>query len=103
MRLRISEEAEEEARAAAQWYEQRREGLGQRFLEVLVDAFGDLELHPRRYPRLAGLGGRREVRRFLLSRFPYSIVYEVRPAEITVLAVAHVKRRPGYWRNRLFS
>jgi toxin ParE1/3/4 len=39
--------------------------------------------------------------RHLLSKFPYSIVYVVRDGDVTVAAVAHAKRRPGYWRERI--
>ncbi|HEY3169974.1 MAG TPA: type II toxin-antitoxin system RelE/ParE family toxin [Thermoanaerobaculia bacterium] len=39
-------------------------------------------------------------RRFLLRRYPYSLVYRVKPSIIEVVAVAHGKRRPGFWRER---
>ena len=39
-------------------------------------------------------------RRLLVSRFPYQIIYRVRPRKIVVVALAHVKRRPGYWKDR---
>lgn len=39
-------------------------------------------------------------RRFLLRRFPYSIIYQVKPDEIRVIALAHQSRRPEYWRGR---
>jgi plasmid stabilization system protein ParE len=39
-------------------------------------------------------------RRVLVSRFPYQLVYRLRPGEVVVVAVAHMKRRPGYWRDR---
>jgi plasmid stabilization system protein ParE len=40
------------------------------------------------------------LRRYVLHRYPYSIVYQVRKNEILIVAYAHFKRRPGYWRNR---
>ena len=43
---------------------------------------------------------RRTTRRFLLRRFPYSIIYQVKPDEIRVIALAHQSRRPEYWRGR---
>jgi hypothetical protein len=36
-----------------------------------------------------------------VSRFPYQIVYRRRPDEIVIVAVAHVKRKPGYWKDRV--
>jgi plasmid stabilization system protein ParE len=49
-----------------------------------------------------GLGAvfRGSSRRYLLRRFPYSIIYQVTPDELRVIAVAHHRRRPGYWGNR---
>jgi hypothetical protein len=39
-------------------------------------------------------------RRALMARFPYQVVYRIRPAEIVIVAVAQLKRRPGYWKSR---
>lgn len=44
---------------------------------------------------------KRNVRKFLLARFPYAMYYVPRGDEMLVLAVAHGSRRPGYWRHRL--
>jgi hypothetical protein len=45
----------------------------------------------------------REVRRVMLKRFPYWVVVLERPSEVVLVAVAHMKRRPDYWRRRLRS
>ena len=42
-----------------------------------------------------------DVRRFVLGRFPYSIIYRASPEEILIVAYAHQRRRPGFWRGRL--
>lgn len=39
-------------------------------------------------------------RRYILRRFPYSIIYQITADELRVIAVAHHRRRPGYWVNR---
>src|SRR5438105_14766218 len=101
MKLRILPEAEAEIRAAAQWYEGRRRGLSDLFLAAVGDAIAAIERHPRRYPRPVGVRTRRNVRRFLLSEFPSSVVYEITEDELMIAAVAHAHRRPGYWRKRL--
>jgi toxin ParE1/3/4 len=100
MILRIHPAAEMELIAAAQWYEDRRSGLGERFLVEATDAFLAIEQHPRRFA-IARYRTRREIRRHLLAHFPYSLVYEVREAECLVVAIAHAGRRPIYWRDRL--
>jgi hypothetical protein len=40
-------------------------------------------------------------RRFSLRRFPYSVIYLVEPDKLTIVALAHHRRRPEYWRRRL--
>jgi plasmid stabilization system protein ParE len=51
------------------------------------------------YPRLGPIW-RGTTRRFPLRRFPYSIIYQLKPDEVRVIALAHQSRRPGYWRGR---
>lgn len=101
MKARLLPEAEEEIRLAAQWYEDRETGLGGQFLEAVVDALVEIERHPRRFSKPPKLRSTREIHRLLLPRFPYSIIYEIRPKEVLVAAVAHASRRPNYWRSRL--
>jgi hypothetical protein len=48
----------------------------------------------------ASISGDGLTRRALVARFPYQVVYRIRPGEIVIVAVAHLKRRPGYWKNR---
>ena len=100
MKLRIHAAAEQEARQAAQWYEDRRVGLGFEFLAVVDTALQRIRDDPLQFPILETLPDEPSVRRFLLKRFPYTIIYEVVSPEIQVLAVAHVRRRPQYWKKR---
>lgn len=51
------------------------------------------------FPKL-GATWRGRIRRLPLRRFPYSIVYYLRESEVRVLAVAHQRRRPGFWNGR---
>ena len=57
--------------------------------------FEQIERSPETWP-----AHHHETRRFLLSRFAYEIVYRVYPEVILIVAVAHCKRRPGYWKTR---
>lgn len=85
---------------AAAWYDERVNGLGQRFLNEVEGAFARIDETPligspwthRRLPP--------GVRRMFLRSFPYSAVYIIEP-KIVVVAVAHARRRPGYWAKRL--
>ncbi len=55
---------------------------------------------PKRFSLLETLPPEEGVRRLLLKRFPFSIVYEIGDEEVQILAVAHGRRRPGYWKGR---
>jgi toxin ParE1/3/4 len=93
-------EAESEAEEAARWYEGQRDGLGNEFLDELARGLETIETSPHAFTRLGSPRSAREVRRFVLQRFPFKIIYEVRANEVLVLAVAHARRRPYYWRRR---
>ena len=54
----------------------------------------------REYPDL-GHRVDRNLRRMLLHRFPFSLIYSVEADAILIVAVAHCGRRPGYWQNRV--
>lgn len=97
MRVRLLAEAETEAQAAAQWYEQRKAGLGEEFSNALANALERIEENPYVFARLEPLRTKLEVRRYLLSRFPYLVVYQLTETEALVIAVAHLHRRPNYY------
>ena len=87
--------AEAELHDAAAWYDERSPGLGLRFIVYARKRVDELRDAPQRWPLAAGS------RRVLMGRFPYAIVYrEVSDDEIEIIAVAHMKRRPSYWRQR---
>ena len=99
--LRLDDDAAEELEVAATWYEARREGLGGDFIAAIRDACHRVIERPDAYSLAAGVPSELGVRRCLLRRFPFAIVYVELDAEIRVLAIAHTSREPGYWRSRL--
>jgi plasmid stabilization system protein ParE len=99
--LRLLDAAEEELLQSARWYDDKRTGLGDAFLDTAQTAFELIEAHPKRFKPIKTRRPKREVRRVLLKRFPFKIVYEILPDEIVVVAVAHAKRKPNYWQDRL--
>lgn len=101
MKVRYHNEARDELTAAAEWYEARREGLGIEFVAEIKRAVASIEQRPLSWPVWQGLNVRVPVRKFVVERFPYVIPYLVREDVIVLLAVAHTRRRPGYWRARL--
>ena len=98
-RIRILEEAAEEALEAAAWYESQRRGLGQAFSRVIEDALDLLQDEIVPLLSVPTFGGGR-TKRLTLRRFPYDIVLTSEQDTIVVIAFAHHSRRPGYWRDR---
>jgi len=99
--LRVLPLAEREANLAACWYEDQRVGLGDDFLDEYVRVLRDIEQSPARFALLETIETDVEIRRAILKRFPYGIVYQVLPAESLVLAVMHLSRKPDYWIRRM--
>lgn len=97
--VRLGEHAAAEFAEAVRWYEERTPGVGVKFLAAVQQALRRIETRPEAgspVPR----SQRSAARRVVLRRFPYQLIYYVRDSEIAVVAVAHTKRRPGYWKRR---
>lgn len=101
LELRFHDEALAEIRSAAGWYDEKRPGLGNEFLEALEVRLKQLAASPNLGGRFPGADPRSPFRRILLARFPYVTVFLEAPDAIRVLAVMHGKQRPGYWMQRL--
>jgi len=93
--LIIDDEAELDLAEAKKWYDDRREGLGDEFLEKVETAFQTIQRMPL-VPRIIFSG----LRRMLLRRFPYAVFYRVTDERITVVAVYHTSRDPRGWQSR---
>ncbi|HSW01886.1 MAG TPA: type II toxin-antitoxin system RelE/ParE family toxin [Sedimentisphaerales bacterium] len=93
--LAIHEAAEAEINEAADFYDLRSSGLGSAFIDEVQYAMGKIAEFPEAAPLI-----RNRVRKRHIARFPYSLIYSVRQDEIRILAVAHHRRRPFYWRGR---
>jgi plasmid stabilization system protein ParE len=100
-RVRVEPEAKQELAAAAAWYERQRKGLGYELVAEVDAVFAAISRSPDRFPLYPRVAPELGVRRAAARRFPYSIAFIELPAAIRVLAVAHEKRRPGYWVGRL--
>ena len=99
----IHASAAEEAVEAAAWYEHERSGLGtdfRRAIDAALDLLGDGQAPSTPMPGRAGNAG---IRRLILKRFPYDLVFVERGETVIVLAFAHHSRKPGFWRERLRS
>jgi plasmid stabilization system protein ParE len=88
-------EADQELTEAEAWYYERSEIAAHAFALEIDHAIRSIAEAPLRWPK-----GRRGERRFVLDRFPYTVLYRVRDDHVFITAVAHQSRRPGYWRHR---
>ena len=94
-RIRFRPQARAEIREARGWYEGRVAGLGRAFIAELDATLTFLQLHPQMYASVSDDG---RVRRALLHRFPYSLVYDVMSEEeIVILACRHVRQDEINW------
>jgi toxin ParE1/3/4 len=83
--------------SAGDWYEQQLPGLASDLTDEVDRALEAIAERPSTWPVWPGVDPALGVRRFLLPRFPFAIGYVVQGDSITVLAIAHLRRRPGYW------
>jgi plasmid stabilization system protein ParE len=87
--------AQQDIKAAHEYYvEAESVSLAMEFRAELENAFERIERFPRTWPNRLG------ARRYIMRRFPFSVFYEIEGQDIAVIAVAHHKRRPGYWKGR---
>jgi toxin ParE1/3/4 len=99
--VRYHPEALEELRAHVVWYEERGAGLGDRFEATVDDVIDTVLQWPESGAVWPGLDSIPVVRSRRVTGFPYRLVYVVQPSGLIVLALAHDKRLPGYWRERV--
>lgn len=92
-------EAADELADASLWYERQQLGLGDEFEDAVYAAAERVAERPLAWPVWQGFA---PVRVYNLRRFPYRLPF-VSADVVLVLAVAHMKRRPGYWASRLHA
>ena len=96
MTVAFMAEAEEEFVEAAVWYEGREQGLGKRFREEVAHVVARIAEDPLLWRERSG-----GYRRVNCPVFPYYIAYIIRDRAVLIVAVAHGRRHPGYWKHRL--
>lgn len=98
--IRVSEEADSEMAEAARWYETHRARLGAEFLDAVDTTVAQIAEAPR-IGSLVPEVSDETIRRRPVRHFPYHVVYMELPDRLQILAIAHDRRRPGYWSGRL--
>jgi toxin ParE1/3/4 len=95
----IHVEAQKEIDESFAFYEGRRDGLGHDFVDEVAKATNRIQQFPKLGTKITGT----DYRRALVKRFPFLILFRETDVEIRIIAVAHTKRKPGYWMNRSFD
>ncbi len=98
--IRIGAGAQADMAEASRWYDARESGLGADFLRAVGHVIALIEADPHTGSQVPGVPDA-DVRRVLVRRFPYHVVYIELPDRAQVLAVAHHRRRPRYWIGRV--
>lgn len=88
-------EAEAEMVEAGLWYESQQDDLGKRFLTSVEDALKRILLNPELYALIEG-----DVRRCITKTFPFGVLFRIKPDAIEIVAIMHLHREPGYWKDR---
>jgi plasmid stabilization system protein ParE len=93
--LDIHEDADRELNDAADYYDSESPGLGTVFLDQLEDGYQRILENPHVAGEIDP-----DIRKLVLAKFPYNLIYEIGGDVVLILAVAHQRRRPHYWRDR---
>jgi len=94
--LRIHPAALEEIQEAIKFYDSKVIGLGELFLDEVDRGIDLIKYSPEMWSKYS-----RNCRRFLMAKFPFSIIYRMKDKDIEIIAVMHNHRKPNYWRKRI--
>ena len=100
MIVRLDDAARDDIREATEWYADRDLKAAKRFVAAVEAAIIEIAEFPDGPPRLETWQGDEDIRRVLVHRFPYVVVYEALAGEIVIWSITHTSRRPNHWRDR---
>ena len=96
MTMEILEIARLEFDEAKEFFEIEQASLGTRFEDEIKHSLLRIQQYPQAWPP-----ERKEIRRYIVHKFPYKILYSIQDDKIVVLAFAHLHRKPDYWTDRV--
>jgi plasmid stabilization system protein ParE len=102
--IRVLDEARHDLMDALAYYREEDDALAERFAARYIAVVERCREFPDAGTRITALPKRhagKDVRRFLLGDFPYKVIAARLPTSLVVIAVAHERRKPGFWRPRL--
>lgn len=96
IKITFRKEAEKDIEEVYEWYELKRDGLGEEFLSSLDDVLSKISFKPKIYPTVTN-----NIRRAFLNRFPFGVFYIEKTDSVIVFAVMHARKSPANWKNRI--
>lgn len=96
MRVVYSQGAQRDFHDGFRWYRKRSDQAAEGFVTSMEHTLERIIAHPERFRLIAD-----NIRKAHFKRYPYSLIFRVLPDRVKVYAVAHDKRRPGYWERRI--
>ena len=96
MKFYFHEDAELEFDKAIEYYEGCQTGLGLEYTQEIYAAIKRIIQFPEAWPPLS-----KKTRRCLVNRFPFGIIYQVKSGLLNIIAVADLRRRPNFWKDRV--
>jgi len=94
--VRLLKAAQDELDEGYIYYEDQLKGLGDEFVDEVLNTLKRIKLNPKAWAPLS-----KRTRRCLFKRFSYGIIYQIREKELLIVAIAHLHRKPQYWKNRI--
>jgi plasmid stabilization system protein ParE len=89
-------EARDELNQAVDYYENQQQKLGLEFLNETYSTIQRIIEFPKAFSKQS-----ENTRKCITNRFPFIIIYQIKKDEIFIAAIAHLSRKPGYWKERL--
>jgi len=96
MRFRFHPQADDEFDQAVRYYENCQLGLGLEFAEEVYATVARISEYPEAWSPMS-----KNTRRCLVNRFPFGLIFQIKPDILRIVAVANLHRRPGYWKDRI--
>ena len=98
MKFAFHPEARKEINQSFDFYDKQNNKLGTEFLEEVYSTIQRIIEFPKAFPKYS-----KNTRKCLTNRFPFAVIYQHTKDEIFIVAVAHLLRKPGFWKERLVS
>lgn len=96
MKVIFIDEASDELHGAVKYYNKERPGLGFEFANEVKVALSRIRYYPEIWIEIDP-----GIRKCIIKRFPYALLYIMDNSQIVIIAVMHMKRKPGYWKTRI--